>query len=82
MFYIGVCGFQELNCQAGDDNLPWGDDQDESDDEDAFHLGEVSSDVEVDPAELDGIDSDDVQMEDDSAYVSSSMPISSHITRV
>jgi len=50
-----------------DDSFPWGNSQDDSDDEDAFHLGEVSSDVEVDPAELDGINSDDVEMEGDSA---------------
>ena len=69
------------NHHTGDDTLPWGDGQDESDDEGAFHLGEVSSDVEVDPAELDGINSDDAEMEDDSGCVSSSISLSSHLTR-
>ncbi|KAF9792713.1 hypothetical protein BJ322DRAFT_1133279 [Thelephora terrestris] len=50
-----------------DSNRSWGDDEDDSDEEEAFHLGDVSSDVEVDPAELGGIDSDDVAMEEDSA---------------
>ncbi|KAF9647311.1 hypothetical protein BDM02DRAFT_3188052 [Thelephora ganbajun] len=50
-----------------DSNLPWSDGEDESDNEDAFHLGEVSSDVEIDPAELDGIGSDEDELEDDSA---------------
>jgi len=49
-----------------DDNLPW-DEEDESDEEGAFHLGEVSSDVEIDPAELlDGIGSEEDELEDDS----------------
>jgi len=51
-----------------DNNVPW-DDEDESDEEDAFHLGEVSSDVAMDPAELDGIDSEEDQLEDDSIRV-------------
>lgn len=40
----------------------------------------MSSDVEVDPAELDGIDSDDVAMEDDSAYVLSHKSLPSNLT--
>lgn len=44
------------------------DDEDESDDEDGYDLREVSSDVEVDPAELD-IMEDDESGQDDSAYV-------------
>ena len=68
-----------LTNHAGDTNLPW--DEDESDDEDAFHLGEVSSDVEIDPAELDGIGSDEDEPEEDSACVLSPISRSSHLTR-
>lgn len=77
-----VSTVQDLNHHTGNDSLPWGDDQGESDDEDAFHLEEVSSDVEIDPAELDGINSEDAEMEGDSAYVPSSILLSSHPTRV
>lgn len=66
---------------AGDTNLPWGDEEGESDEEDAFHLGEVSSDVEMDPAELDGIHSDEDELEDD-AYVLSPISPHSHLTRI
>jgi len=55
-----------LTSHAGDQNLPW---DDEDDDEDAFHLDEVSSDVEIDPAELEGIGSEEDEPEEDSAYV-------------
>lgn len=65
---------------AGDNNLPWGD-EDESDDEGAFNLADVSSDVEIDPAELDGIGSDEVELEDD-AYAPPSYPGSSRLTRI
>jgi len=60
---------QRLTDRAGDNNLPWGDEEDESDNEGAFHLDEVSSDVEIDPAELGGIDSEEDELEDDSMYV-------------
>lgn len=67
---------------AGDNNLPWGDEEDESDEEGAFHLGEVSSDVEIDPAELAGIDSDEGELEEDTAYVLFPIFPSSHLTRI
>jgi len=56
-----VCAQRLIHC-VGDSSLPWDDDE-ESIDEGAFHLDEVSSDVEVDPAELGGIDSDDAMEE-------------------
>jgi len=68
--------------RAGDSTLPWSDEEDESDEEDAFHLGEVSSDVAMDPAELAGIGSDEDELEDDSAYVLSPTFPSSHLTRI
>jgi hypothetical protein len=55
--------------RRGSTTFPGATSEDESDEEDAFHLGEVSSDVEIDPAELDGIGSDEDELEDDSAYV-------------
>jgi hypothetical protein len=44
----------------------------------------VSSDVEIDPAELDGIgiDSEEDELEDDSAYVFSPMSLFSRLTWV
>ena len=59
-----------MSYHVEDNNIPWGE-EDESDVEGAFHLGEVSSDVEVDPAELDGIGSEEDELEEDSGYVSS-----------
>lgn len=66
---------------AEDNNLSWND-RGEDDEEGAFHLGEVSSDVEMDPAELDGIDSDEDQLEDDSMHVLSPTSLFFRLTRI
>jgi len=51
--------------QGGPDQPPFGEfDSDSEEEEDAFHLRDVSSDVEMDPTELDGIDSDENRFEE------------------
>ena len=77
-----MSALQPFNNDA-EDNLPWSE-EGSDDEEEAFNLGEVSSDVEIDPAELDGIDfEDDDETRGDSAYVMfPPMALSRHLTRI